>query len=259
MLLIDMILTEYSIETNKISSKEVNDLRSSNNRKIEFQEQLQRKIDSLEKLANRKKVILSTTVKRFIKVCEKIMTIDFIESDNIYPLNQYYLENDLICKMRSMVITSGFAMNLNQTFYTYLVESNKNRGFLDDELQLIHKKSELNSHDEKIKIRNKKVTMDSFILRSERLSVLLAHLNLHFRNRIEIVSNMIDKNGFNRSNYTISEKQCLKKCLHLAEMITMIIETPLIDEEGVLTEKSLKAIQQGNEYLINLNAVNFDV
>ena len=234
MTIIDMITTDRA------------DSKHLNNATIELQNQQEITIKSMEKLANRKKMILSTTIKNFIGVYEKLVTIDFDESDTMYPLIHNNIENNIIDDLRSMVVTSGFSMNFSQMFYTYLVGALLDRNFLDEDAKIIHKKSVP---------KQKLVTMDSFYLRSERLSVLLAHLNLHFRKHLEATTDIFVKNGRDRSNYSIEEKHYIRNCLYIAETVKLIIDTPLIDDTGTLSEKSLEALRVGNDCLVQLNTV----
>lgn len=217
-----------------------------NNNANELQNQQEITIKSMEKLANRKKMILSTSIKNFIGVYEKLMTIEFNESDTMHPLNHNDYENNIIDDLRSMVVTSGYTMNYNQTIYTYLVGSLLDRSFLDENAKIIHKKSAPKQHV---------VTLDSFYMRSERLSVLLAHLNLHFRKHLDATADIFVKNGNDRSNYSNEEKHYIRNCLKIAEIVKLIIDTPLIDDTGVLSEKSLEALRVGNDCLIQLNTV----
>lgn len=242
MTIIDMITTDRPDRADLTECVERPELASK-----ELQIQHEVTIKSWEKLANRKKMILSTTIKNFISIYEKLVTIDFNESDNMFQLKHNNIENKIIDELRSMVVTSGFTMNYNQTIYTYLVGALLDRSFLDEDAKIIHKKSVP---------KQKVITLDSIYLRSERLSVLLAHLNLHFKKHLDVTADIFVKNGRDRSNYATEEKQYIHNCLNIAETVKLIIDTPLIDDTGALSEKSLEALRVGNDCLIQLNTVS---
>ena len=207
-------------------------------------------IRSMEKLANRKKMILAITIKKFIHIYERMMAVDFIESDNVYPLNHNYLDDNFIDELRSRIVASEFSMNYNQIIYTYLVGTLKGRSYLDIESNIMLKKSEYNPW---VKNKQSQISMDDFYMHSEKFSLVLAHLNLHFRTGLDKSEQIIDRNGNDRTKYSDEDKQCIRNCLNLADTINLLIDAPMFNEAGILSEKSLQAILQGNESLLQLN------
>ncbi|WP_448875402.1 hypothetical protein [Clostridium baratii] len=64
---------------------------------------------------------------------------------------------------------------------------------------------------------------------------------------------IINCKGENRNLYNNEEKKKFMTCINLASAIKSIIDSPLLDNDGEITQKSLEAINLGDEYLKHLN------
>lgn len=265
MFILDMIKADkHNAEADRINIKALNML---GNAEREQREQEQKTMQSLEKLANRKRGIISTSISEFISLYEKIMTINFNESDGIKQLEMSQLSVAVIGEMKSMITVAGYALSPNQAVSTFLVGVLKFGGLVGGVSSLIAKEAELEVASARLRRKQAdvatsqsetvKVALDAIYQRAERMSKLLAQLNVLFRKSIEVTSGIIEKNGRDRRNYSTQEKKYIENCLNFADAVKKILDVPLLDETGELTIKSVEAIQTGESYLNSINmAIN---
>lgn len=248
MFILDLIRADkYNAEADKINIKALNKL---GNAVREQQEQEQKTMQSLEKLANRKRGIIATSIKDFIVVYEKIMTIAFNESDGIKQLEFSNISPAVIGEMKSMVTVTGWSLTSSQIVSIFLI------GGIS---RIIAKEAELNAAAAKARRRAADVAasqsetittaLDAVYQRAEQMLKVLTQLNLLFRKCIENTSTIIEKNGRNRMNYSVQEKEYVRTCLNFADTIKKVLDVPLLDEAGEITVKSIEAIQIGEDYL----------
>lgn len=228
------------------------------NAKEKQEEQEQKMYMSLEKLANRKKGILCTSIKEFIETYEKIMKIDFKDGDGIRELSITKLPPEMISDVRNMSATAiGMTMTTGQTIATYLI-----KGGISG---IIAKEAEMNLGVANIRKRQANVieahsetictALDAIIQRCDRISEILAKLNLLFMKSIKTTGEIISQKGMNRLNYTRSDKEEIMTCINIASTIKKILDTKLFDEKGEITKQSIEAIQIGDQYLNQINNV----
>jgi len=239
-------------QADKINVKAFEKMATAEEQKNE-QDKLTRK--SLEKLANRKKGILITSMSDFIKTYEKIMKIDFKESDGIKELNWTSMFPELIHELRSITSTAGMTMTDRQAIATFVIGGVT--GY-------IKKESELNLTAASIRKKQANViesqfeticvALDAIKQRADRISELLAKLNLLFRKSIETTEKIIESRGNNRANYIREDKEYIMTCINFATTIKKIIDTKLIDDSGEITQQSIEAIKIGEEYLSKINS-----
>lgn len=210
---------------------------------------------SLDKLANRKRGILITSMKDFIEIYEKIKKIEFQESDGIREL---YSSNEIESKFKeleSMIYVKGETLNTKQMISTMII-----KGGISG---LILKESEINmeiartrkkiadvlvAHNENISI-----TYDSIHKQSERIARLLAELNVLFTKSLKESKIIIDKNGNDRKKYSKYEKICIMNCINFAYTLKKIIDSKLIDSNGKLASSAIEAIKIGESYINEVN------
>lgn len=83
--------------------------------------------------------------------------------------------------------------------------------------------------------------------RSKLLTDVLTKLNVFFLSSLNNVSEIIDKNGMDKSLYTYQEREALAVCINLAVAVKKLLDTPLIDTQGEIAKQSQEAIDFGNQ------------
>lgn len=213
---------------------------------------------SMKKLANRKKGILSTSMNDFLSVYEKIIKINFNKNEPIREIQNNFLALNTVNEISNMVHVSNMAMTDKQMIVTFIFN------FFDIS-SLILKESEINlstagirkkqSYLVEEKCNSECILYDFIVGRANKMSDLLAKLNLLFMNSIISTSNIIEENGFDRNNYSIEDKKQLMGCMNLASTIKKIIDAKIVDENGEIIEKSIEVINLGEEYLKRVNSL----
>lgn len=212
---------------------------------------------SLEKLSNRKKGILITSMKNFIEIYEKIKKIEFQESDGIREL---YSSNDVQSQFEEleiMINIQGEKLNTKQMISTMIV----NGGISG----VILKESEINmkiantrnkvadvlvAHNENIYI-----AYESIYKQTERTATLIAELNVLFTKSLKESKIIIDKNGNDIKKYSKHEKVCLMNCINFAYTLKKIIDMKLIDSNGKLSYSAMEAIEIGENHINQIKKI----
>jgi len=57
-----------------------------------------------------------------------------------------------------------------------------------------------------------------------------------------------------RRNYSEHERESIQLCMNFASTIKIILDTPLLDEDGKIMEQTLSAIEIGESYLEKINS-----
>jgi len=237
---------------------------------VELVEEKQQLADNtLMKVANRKRAILSTTMKDFLELYERIIKINFIAGDGIAELSNNILAPVNITQIQYMTVTAISPMSEKELINTFLVEGLKGwmiAGPIGATANALGgtfvKDSErnLSKANSQVKISNviysqaetMALALDAITERSKKLADLLAKMNLLFVRSIKTSTEVIDKNGFERLNYEVNDRKVLMTCINLADAIKKILDTPLLDKNGEITQESLTALQIGSEYLYKL-------
>lgn len=263
MFILDMIRADkYNAQADKTNIKALNKLGDAQR---EQQKEAEKTRLSLEKLANRKKGIMQTSISNFIQLYEKIMLIDFKESDEINKIRANSFSPAVIDEMNSMVTVSGFTLNSSQTISTFLIGFLKSGKLVGGVSNVIAKEAELYADTARMRkqvidvevsqVETIRVVLDGIFQRAERMSMLLAKLNIFFRKSIEVTSEIIERNGKNSANYKHEDREYIKNCLNFADAIKKVLATPLMDENGAITEQSMKAIETGEKYLSQIQEI----
>ena len=260
MFILDMIRADkYNSRADSINIKAFNKLAKTQ----ELQREQQIKTSqSIIKLANRKKGIISTSINDFINLYERIMKVNFIETDGIREI--YKLNNSVgvISEMKIMISTASQVLTERDIVNTMLVGVLKLGILTGGVSNVIAKEAELN--ESAARIRKKQISViesqietinTSIYERAERISVILAKINILFRKSIEVTSKIIDKNGADRLKYSKEEKEYIRNCMNFADAVKKILDTPLFDENGELTIQSKEAIASGEEFINKINSI----
>ncbi|MBS5913100.1 MAG: hypothetical protein KID09_21170 [Paenibacillus macerans] len=210
---------------------------------------------ALEKLSNRKKGILRTSIYDFIEVYEKIMRIDFVESDGIKQL-------DLKTVVPANFKANGLDLYLEnkelsteQILSAFIIKGGVS-GVIAKEAELNARLASIRNSTADVVLSQADticVALEGIETRAHKISDLLAKLNILFRKTTDTTSAIISEKGISRLNYTKLDKEKLMTCINAASTIKKILDTPLIDTKGRITEESIEAIRVGNDHLAQLS------
>ncbi len=222
--------------------------------------------DTLMKVANRKRAILSTSMHDFIKLYERIIQINFVPGEGILELNQLALVSVKISEIKQMTVSAMSPMSEKEIVNVFLINGLKGLliagpiGAVANAIggtMVQDSKHNLSKANSQLKISSivysqaetMGVALDAIAERSEKIATLLAKLNYIFIRLIKNSTEIIDKNSFDRNNYNTEERKNLMTSINVADAIKKILDTPLLDINGGITQESLNALQIGSKYL----------
>lgn len=215
---------------------------------------------ALRKVINRKRGILASSMKDFLTLYEKIIKIDFLESQGMKELHGNIIAANGLKSMQGMVAVAMRPMTDMQLIGTFLGGGGGvgigHAMIEDSKRNLSQANKQLRAADVVYsQAENLSSIIDIMIQRSNQMAGLLARLNLLFIKSIKHTNQIIDKNGFDRNNYTQDDRKALMTCMNTASAIKKIIDVPLIDRQGQLAKETMEAINIGNQFLNKLKMI----
>lgn len=210
--------------------------------------------DSLQKLVNRKKAILTTRIKEFLLVYQQIKKIDFRPGDGILELEATSLSVQETTELRTMTLSTLKPMSERELLLQYvftglggaiLEDSKRNAAIADNQRRIANV---MYSQAETMAIAIRAIGE-----RCEQISDLLARFSVLLATSVQETDRIIKKNDAVRERFTIEEIEVLRNCINLAGAIKAILDAPILNADGTLTEISLSILQDGEKRLSNLS------
>ncbi|WNS73608.1 hypothetical protein RRV45_11815 [Bacillus sp. DTU_2020_1000418_1_SI_GHA_SEK_038] len=103
--------------------------------------------------------------------------------------------------------------------------------------------------------KNIGIALKGIFTRANQLTELLQKLDIHFSKGVTEMKDIINRRGLDWQDYTMHEQQDIYKCVQLAQTIKLILDAPLLKQEGQLDEATDKVLEDGNKYLQMLSQV----
>ncbi len=97
------------------------------------------------------------------------------------------------------------------------------------------------------------VATEGITKRFSEIHGVLERLNSPFQPLLSEFQKLVEREQSYRK-YSIKEKQLVKKTLDFAVTIKKVMETPLIDKNGVITQESRKILEDGKKFLSEISA-----
>lgn len=214
--------------------------------------------NALRKVANRKRGIVVTSMYQFLDVYEKIIKIDFQESDEIKKLNEITLIPDEVTHIKTIVQTGVKPMSDSEITHT-LLKGTLLFGGIAAIGYTMAEESKRNLKAANAQLRMAEVayseaealgaSLDTVVDRCNAIADLLARLNILFMKSINHTLSIIDKNGYSRSAYTTNDRKALMTCINIASTIKKIIDEPVITPNGELAVETAKTLEIGNNFI----------
>ena len=228
------------------------------NRKLKSQSE--KTESTLMKLANRKRGIMSSSLPKFIEVYEKIKRIEFEDVDLSDDSKALIIQSENINAINKMISVSGVQLSDKEIIGTYLfsIEYGGLFGAIKKDakinLDLAYTRSdeaEIIAHN----IDTARIAIEAIIAKAERFLKLLAQMNMLFLKSLQYTSELIERNGYNKHNYSVEDKKALMNCMNFAKAVKDILTVPLFDSDGKVSQQVNQALETGNEYINQLQAV----
>lgn len=212
---------------------------------------------SLQKLVNRKKGILSSRMNRFIAVYQQIRAIDFCPGDGILELYTNTLSVKQVNELEVMAVTSMQPLSEKELMAKFLfhgigtgtgnmilADSKRNAEIANSQKRIANT---LYSQAETMVI-----AVDAIGKRAEQMSSLLAHFSMLFGECIESTEQIIQRNGTDRDRYSKDDRETLMTCVNLAQAVKAVLDVPVLNADGSVTDASLAALEEGERRLQEL-------
>jgi len=214
------------------------------------------------KLTNRKKAVLSTTMDSFLNLYGRIKKINFTESDGIRELDNF--SPNMLEEIHNQVVFVGKISNppaiTKNVVFGYLTGGivGALAASITDDAKRNLDAARIHARQAEAVIMAQKTISHSYQAISERvnrMTDILTKLNFLFRKSIQHTNEIIDRNGFDKKQYSAEERKDLGNCMNLAGVVKNILDVPIIDENNELTEKSMIAILMGEQCLAEISQV----
>jgi len=96
-------------------------------------------------------------------------------------------------------------------------------------------------------------TLNAIANRADQLNALLENLDKPFATLIADMRSIVSNSGTDWSNYTDADKKQIYKCVQIAQIVKMVLDTSLLNEDGSLREESQKSLTEGTQFLDTFN------
>ncbi len=208
------------------------------------------------RLTNRKRAVLSSSMKDFLKVYEKLVKINFVESDGIRELDNFTpaIAEDLhtqISAVQNMPQTPVITKNVVVGWLIGGIFGAVTSSIVDDSKKNLDLARMQSRQADVIAQQAKGIGLayQAITERASAMTDVLTKLNILFIKGIQYTDSLIEERGRDKRNYTLEDRKSLAACINLAGVVKSILDTPIIDTEGEITKKSLETIQLGEHCL----------
>lgn len=96
---------------------------------------------------------------------------------------------------------------------------------------------------------------DAIVERADRIAKLLMAMNALFIKSIQETDNVIGKNGLDVRNYDEFDKGVLMTCVNIAGAMSDLINVPVVDEDGLVSQAAEEMIATGENYLSKMKTL----
>jgi len=208
------------------------------------------------RLVNRKRAVLSTSMQDFLNLYDKVIKINFTESDGIREIEHFSLAvveelHVQISVARNMPSKPFFTKNVIVGYLLGGVMGAITSSIVDDSQKALDLAKIQSKQADMIAQQAQTVSLSCFAIqeRANYMTDVLTKLNILFVRGIQYTEDLIEKRGLDKRSYFQEDRKSLAACINLAGAVKSILDVPIIDPEGELTEKSMQVIQLGEQYL----------
>lgn len=268
-MLIEMLVLGGAINTvMKLSEADKIEASASNinvkafERTVEAKEKVRVKNEQTEqsilKLVNRKKGIYQSSIVQFLDLYKELQNINFEEGEGLKELKTITLSTVSVENLKGMVGVSRNKLTDSQTLATYIFTGIPG---------LIKKDSEMNLSSANIRLGQADIieeqaesiciALNAVSQRADKMANLLMNLNVLFMKSLKHTEEIVIKNGCDKTKYTLNERESIRICFNFAKAIKDILDVPLLDKDGEITQKSLEILQIGENFYNQMKEIKY--
>lgn len=213
------------------------------------------------RLTNRKNAVLVSTMDSFLALYEKIIKINFTESEGIRELGNFTpaVTSEMqmqISTIRNLPNTPTVTKNVVIGYLIGGLAGAASSSIVDDSQRNLDRARLQSRQADAIVAQTQIVGLayQGITERVNKMTDVLTKLNILFYKGIQESEKVIERNGNDKRKYTENERKTLAACINMAGAVKSILDTPIIDKDGEITKKSLEAIACGEKCLQAIDA-----
>lgn len=210
--------------------------------------------NALEKLLMRKLSVTQYSLKPFVEIYNKLIKIQFDTTllDNTslnltFPTEKYgTLMIDHNIKIQSFTGKEALISLLKGGITGLMVDESKRELLIAGKHLRIAEAYARNAE-------NINIMLEHTIKEVDKISSLLGALNIFLLKAIKTSNELISKHGDNKNLYNEFDREVFRNTINIAKAIKDIIDSPVIDSDGQLTEQLNKSYKFAEDFYMVLN------
>lgn len=211
----------------------------------------QNAIDKLLICAKRKTGILNGHIKMFKEQFELIRKVEFKSGQGIEELEKFDEISKKINQGVSVIGTENrLEMSAPQTLISFALFGIGGLMIKDSEMSLkMASRTVAQANVVAAQVDSVCIALDGLAKHAEIVTDLLHKLGMMYMQSIRNITDIIKKNGTERNNYSQNDIDSINVALLLTKVIYRIINTSMVDGNGVIEQESFKVIDEGKRLL----------
>ncbi|MBQ9765839.1 MAG: hypothetical protein IJW18_06555 [Lachnospiraceae bacterium] len=215
-------------------------------------EQCQKNVyEKMEVNAKRKSAILTCHLKMFQVIYSDIRKIQFRRGRGIEELeNIEEIQDKLSQGVNLPAVSSGRVMTDSQLLVSFALRGIGGLMIQESKMNLqVASRNLAKANAVSAQIDSVCIMLNGIAEHVEIVTGLLEKLGMLYIKSIKNVEKILNINGMEAERYSDADIEALNACLSLTKLVYRIINTPLVDENGVIEQESMKVINEGQNLL----------
>ena len=221
-----------------------------------LQSQREKLDETLTKLANRKRAVMSSSLPKFVAVHERIVQINFslrLSNDVIRSLT---LRPENLSAINQMISVSGVQMSTNETLGTFIF-GGLIGGAIKKEARINLDVAYTRSDEAEVIAHNMdtaRIAVEGINDKADSVLKLLTQMNALLLKSIQHTSTLVERNGFDVERYSDADIDDIMNCCNFAVAVSDVLKAPLFDANGKLSRQVDETLSAGTEYVKKIQA-----
>ena len=212
--------------------------------------------ESLLRLANRKKGIINTSIKKFLDIYTLLQEVRFVQKKDIYELITAPVMNETVKVLNQSISVAGMKGSSSEIVHCLLCLSITKSIVYDSERALsVARMRERQADVIASQAETNVIALKAIGDKADRIADLLTKLNQLFYRSINVIDKIITEKKNNMDLYNDHDYECIMTCLNMADAIKKIIDAPIFNDCGEITEQARRALDIGEKYVENLKKI----
>lgn len=201
--------------------------------------------------AKRKNGILTCHLKLFKEQYKLMRQIQFKEGRGINELEKIEEIQDKINQYMFLpAVSNGKVMTDPQLMISFALRGIGGVMVKESEMNLkLARKNLAKANAVSAQIDSLCIALDGIARHAEIITELLEKLGMLYMKSIRRVTEILTENGLDVGRYSQQEIDAINLSVGITKMIYRIINTPLIDERGMIEQEAVKVVQDGQKLL----------